>query len=112
MLDTTTGFFVPAISVESSWKTMARSLSLPADGQSGMKLIRRSVAHILRQRLRQADWGEIEIFLGHDRFDDVSDLYAPFSPDYLARALGEIDRLIAEIDALAPGAFPATADEN
>ena len=91
---------------------MARSLSLPADGQSGMKLIRRSVAHILRQRLRQADWGEIEIFLGHDRFDDVSDLYAPFSPDYLARALGEIDRLIAEIDALAPGAFPATADEN
>ena len=112
MLDATTGFFVSAISVESSWKTMARSLNLPTDGQSGLKLIRRSIAHILRQRLRQTDWGEIEIFLGHDRFDDVSDLYAPLRPDYLARALSEIERLIAEIDTLVPGAFPAAICEN
>ena len=112
MLDATTGFFVSAISVESSWKTMARSLNLPADGQSGMKLIRRSVAHILRQRLRQTDWGEIEIFLGHDRFDDVSDLYAPLRPDYLARALDEIERLIVEIDAVVPGAFSAPICED
>ena len=47
---------------------------------------------------------QIEIFLGHQRFDAVSDLYAPFRRTYLRRAQAEIET-IDEIEALAPGAF-------
>lgn len=105
LLDATNGFFVPVLSVKSAWTTMARSIGLPQEGEAGMKLVRRSVANILRQRLRKADWGEIELYLGHDRFDDVSDLYAPLRPDYLRQALIEIEGLVAEIENLVPGAF-------
>ena len=65
-------------------ETVADHLRLPTRGEAGMKLIRRSVATILRDRLPMDAWGEIEMFLGHDRFDDVSDLYAPFRPTICA----------------------------
>lgn len=45
------------------------------------------------------------MFLGHDKFDDVSDLYAPFRPDYLRRALAVVENIIDELEILAPGAF-------
>ncbi|RYD27929.1 MAG: hypothetical protein EOP89_03690 [Lysobacteraceae bacterium] len=105
VLDATVGYLVIGNSVKSAWETMAKALDLPGEGESGMKLIRRSVANIVRQRLPQEAWGELEMFLGHDKFDDVSDLYAPFRPDYLRRALAVVESIIDELEKLAPGAF-------
>ena len=104
ILDAAKGFVVPG-NVRSAWDTMAAALSLPPQRESGMKLIRRSVANILRSRLPANDWPELEMFLGHAKFDDVSDLYAPFRPDYLRQALAAIESMIDEIEAMVPGAF-------
>lgn len=105
LLNATEGYFVGVQSVKSAWETMAAQLGLPHDGESGLKLVRRSMADVLRSRLPQEAWGEIEIWLGHARFDNVSDLYAPFRPDYLRRALAVVEEIIDEIEALVPGAF-------
>lgn len=103
-----TGFFVGPKSVRKAWETMCAELGLPGEGAAGSKLIRRSVADLVRQRLPAEAWTELEIFLGHRRFDTVSDLYAPFNPNYLRRALAGIEGLIDEIERLAPGAFHPT----
>ena len=105
ILDASTGMLVSGQSVKSAWESMATTLDLPGAGESGMKLIRRSVANLVRAELPQEAWGELEMFLGHARFDDVSDLYAPFSPDYLRRALAAIEGIVARIESLVPGAF-------
>lgn len=105
MLDDCDGFLIPTGSVENAWSSMAKALGLPGRGESGMKLIRRSIAHLCRARLPEEAWGEVSVFLGHDRFDDTSDLYAPFSPTYLRRVLRAIEDLIDEIEAGCPGAF-------
>ena len=105
MLEVTNGYLIPGNSVKSAWESMATALDLPGEGESGMKLVRRSIANLVRQRLPQEAWGELEMFLGHDKFDDVSDLYAPFQPDYLSRALRAIESVIDEIEAIVPGAF-------
>lgn len=102
------GYYVGVGSVRSAWDSMAIDLGLPLEGESGMKLVRRSMAKLLRDRLPKADWPEVEMFLGHARFDAVSDIYAPFDPDYLAAARAEIERIIDEIETLAPGAFRRT----
>lgn len=104
-LDITTGFLIPINSIRSAWESMAQRLALPADGEAGTKLIRRSMAKLLRDRMAKSDWTEIEMMLGHDRFDSVSDIYAPFDPDYLSAARYEIEAIIEEVETLAPGAF-------
>jgi integrase len=104
-LDGCEGFFVPVKDISSAWDTMCDHLGWPKDGEHGPKLIRRSMAKLLRDRLPKADWSEIEMFLGHDKFDATSDIYAPFDPDYLGAARVEIERIIDEIERLAPGAF-------
>lgn len=104
-LDATTGFLIPINSIRSAWDTMAERLALPGDGEAGTKLIRRSMAKLLRDRMAKADWTEIEMMLGHDRFDSVSDIYAPFDPDYLSAARREVEAIIDEVEKLAPGAF-------
>jgi integrase len=98
-------FFVGPKSIRKAWEGMADDLGLPIEGESGMKLIRRSVANIVRERLPAEAWDEIEMFLGHRKFDAVSDLYAPFQPTYLKRATAEIETLIGEIEKRTPGAF-------
>lgn len=112
VLDATDGLLIPQQSVKSAWESMAAALKLPGEGEAGMKLVRRSMANIVRSRLPQEAWGELEMFLGHDRFDDVSDLYAPFRPDYLRRALAVIDEVIEEIEAAVPGAFAAAGSAS
>ncbi|NIJ32445.1 hypothetical protein [Sphingomonas oligoaromativorans] len=71
-----------------------------------MKLIRRSMAQLLREHGVPHD--QVEMQLGHRRFGSVSELYAPFSPDYLANALSAIEAIIDEIESRAPGAFHRT----
>lgn len=105
LLNAGKGPFVPVASVGNVWASMEIALDLPRDGQSGMKLIRRSMGHLARQRLPEEAWGEVSMMLGHDRFDDTSDLYAPFSPTYLRRVLPITEAIIDEIEAICPGAY-------
>ncbi|WP_338503676.1 phage integrase SAM-like domain-containing protein [Sphingomonas kaistensis] len=104
-LDATKGFFVPVASVRAAWRNMAAELTLPKDGESGMKLIRRSMAKLLRDRLPKENWVDVELVLGHSKFDSVSDIYAPSDPSYCAAAKAEIEKIIDEIEAVVPGAF-------
>jgi integrase len=99
------GPIVTVNSIRKAWDTMADHLGLPGDRESGAKLIRRSMADLLRSRMRSTDWNEIEAFLGHQRFDSVSELYAPLRPDYLANARASIEQIIDEIEEKVPGAF-------
>jgi hypothetical protein len=107
-LDTINGNYIPVNSVKSAFEQMALDLKLPAGGQSGMKLIRRSIANIVRARLEPHQWVEVEIFLGHRTFDATSDLYAPFSPDYLGNALKVVESVCDEIQFAVPNAFYRT----
>jgi len=100
------GTFVDAKSVRSAWDTMAEEIGLPADGEAGMKLIRRSMAQMLRDRGVGDE--QIEMQLGHRKLDSVSELYAPFKPDYLKDALTAIEAVIDDIEAHVPGAFHRT----
>ena len=105
LLDATAGYFVGPSSIKSAWESMAAAIGLPGGGEGGSKLIRRSLAKLLRDRLPPDSWTQIEMFLGHRRFETTSDIYAPFDPDYLGAARGAIEALIDEIAGLAPGAF-------
>lgn len=99
------GPIVTSNSIRKAWDSMAEYLGLPGDRESGAKLIRRSMADLLRSRMRSTDWSEIEAFLGHAKFDSVSELYAPLRPDYLVNARASIEQIIDEIEAQVPGAF-------
>ena len=99
------GFFVGVASVKSAWESMAVDIGLPRDGAGGMKLVRRSMAKLLRDRLPKADWPEIEMLLGHDKFDSTTSIYAPFDPGYLGAVRKEIEAIIDEIESIVPGAF-------
>lgn len=96
-------WFVPVKSVRSAWDSMAIDLKLPNDGEAGMKLLRRSMAQLVRERGGSAE--EVEMQLGHRKIDSVTELYAPFQPDYLAGSTAAIEAIIDEIEALVPGAF-------
>ena len=88
-----------------TWERMEESLGLPGDGQSGMKLIRRSISDIARDRLDPSgDWHQGEKMLGHVGFA-MSDLYALRRPSHLGKALAVTEAIIAEIEAACPGAF-------
>ena len=102
-------FYVSVGSVRKSFEAMQAELGLPGDGESGMKLIRRSMAHLARQRLGERDWVEGQIMLGHRR-PSTSDTYAPFDTGYLGRALEVTDAIIEEIERLAPGAFTSLSE--
>lgn len=99
------GPIVKANSIKTAWNRMAEAIDLPGEGEAGSKLIRRSMAELMRAKMLVAHWGEIEVFLGHDRFDSVSGLYAPLRPDYLVHAKEAIEEVIEDLEARAPGAF-------
>jgi hypothetical protein len=107
LLDKSHGFYVSVDSVRKAFEAMQAALKLPGDGESGMKLIRRSMAHLGRQMLGERDWIEGQIMLGH-RKSRTSDTYAPFETGYLARALEVTESVIAQIEKLTPGAFGPT----
>ena len=107
-LDKAKGYFVGPKSVRKAWDGMAAELSLPNDGEGGMKLMRRSMAHLLRQPSRGVPVGQIEMMLGHRPIDSTSELYAPFDPSFLAEAVTAIEGIIDEIETAVPGAFHRT----
>jgi hypothetical protein len=104
LLDRSSGFYVSVDSVRKAFEAMQAALKLPGEGESGLKLIRRSMAHLGRQRLGERDRIEGQIMLGH-RKTSTSDTYAPFETGYLARALQVTEAIIDEIEKLTPRAF-------
>ncbi len=104
LLDETEGFFVTVDSVRKAFEAMLDELSLPRQRETGLKLIRRSVAQIARRRIGEERWRQGEIMLGHAKIS-TSDLYALFDPANLGIALAATTAIMDEIDALAPGAF-------
>ncbi len=104
LLDATDGFFVTVDSVRKAFEAMLDELGLPRERETGLKLIRRSVAQICRRKIGEERWRQGEIMLGHAKAS-TSDLYALFDPANLGVALAATTDLITEIEALAPGAF-------
>ena len=109
ILEANTGKFVKAASIKTAFRQMAKTLEFPidGDGQSGEKLIRRSVSSILRPPLEaEKTWDrQGRLMLGHIR-PNVSDKYTtPYHPDYLVDVLRLIEELIDRIELAAPGAF-------
>lgn len=107
LLDAHRGFYVTVGSVKTAFEAMLDHLDLPRDGETGMKLIRRSIAHLARRALGERDWVEGQIMLGHRKLS-TSDAYAPFDPGYLAQALRVTEGIIDAIEKICPGAFGPT----
>lgn len=108
-LDASTGGrYVPVASIRKAWEGMAAELKLPGDREAGMKLIRRSMASLVRDRLGETNYPQVSRFMGHSRAR-VTDIYALAKPEQLGLALDEIEKIIDEIEALAPGAYRNTA---
>lgn len=105
VLNACEGQLVTAASVRKAHEALIDALGLTLNGEAGMKLWRRSMATLLRARMAKRDWPEISMFLGHDKFDQTSDIYAPFDPDYLGAAKAEIEAIIDEIEQICSGAF-------
>ncbi len=109
LLDANEGKFIKAASVTRAFRQMAKTLGFPVDGsgQSGVKLIRRSMATLMRASLEEIRAWETQgyLMLGHIR-PKVSDKYAtPYHENYLADALRLTEELIDRIESAGPGAF-------
>lgn len=78
-------FYLSVGSVRKAFFALQDELNLPPDGESWMKLIRRSMAHLARQRLGERDW--VKGMLGHKKVT-TSDTYALLDTGYLGRTLG------------------------
>lgn len=103
-LDDLKGSWLPVSSIRASWDRMAAKLELPAKGEAGQKLIRRSMATIARKRLGEANWPQGKMMLGHMKAS-TSDIYALPDPANLGLVLGVTESIIDEIECLAPGAY-------
>lgn len=104
LLDETTGFYVGVASVRKAFEAMQEFLDLPRDRETGLKLIRRSMSTIGRQRLGEEYWAQGRMMLGHEKHD-VSDLYALPDPHNIGRAKKVTEDVISEIEQICPGAF-------
>lgn len=103
-LDQLTGAWLPVASIRAAWDRMADTLELPAHGEAGEKLIRRSMSTLVRKRIGEAQWRQGEMMLGHVKAS-ISDIYAIPDPANLGVALAAIEDIIDEIEKLVPGAF-------
>lgn len=104
LLDAMDDLWIPVSTIRNSWDKMRAHLGLPEDRQAGPKLIRRSMATLVRRRIGEANWRQGEIMLGHVAFA-TSDIYAIPDPANLGLVLGATEEIIREIEALAPGAY-------
>ena len=122
ILNQVEGYLIESISVRSAWDSMVDFLGWPKDGEGGMKLIRRSIAQLVRDAGTKRAWSnewrnqmhkipseEIALQLGHRKFDSVSDLYAMFDPDYLEHVTAAIEAIIDAIIEKVPLAFSITS---
>ncbi|MEO5937455.1 MAG: hypothetical protein ABIQ43_00425 [Sphingomonas sp.] len=125
-IDDVEGDFVPFASIKSAWETMVEKLGWPKDGEGGMKLVRRSIAQLLRDAGTPRAWSpkwrkpskkvpneQIEVQLGHRVIDSVTDLYSAFDPDYQHEATLALEAIIDAIIERCPAAYsiPPTSSE-
>jgi hypothetical protein len=99
---------------KATWARMMKQLKPDmAEGEGGMKLIRRSMATLGRKRLGEANWRQGEMMGGWVKAS-TADTYAVADPANLGLVLSVTNDIIAEIEALVPGAFggSATPDSN
>ncbi|OWQ98358.1 hypothetical protein [Sphingopyxis witflariensis] len=96
--------YLPVSSIRHSWEKMRKYLKLPANRQSGEKLIRRSVATIARPLIGERDWVQGEMMMGHKKAT-ISDIYALPDPAHFGRALEVTEVIIDDIEKLCPGAY-------
>jgi hypothetical protein len=121
VLNQVDGFLIESISVRSVWDSMVEFLGWPKHGDGGMKLIRRSIAQLVRDagtkrawsnewrdRMRRVPSDEIALQLGHRKIGSVTDLYAMFDPDYLENVTAAIEGVIDAIIEKVPSAFTLT----
>ena len=92
---------------KATWQRMETKLAMPRAGQSGMKLIRRSIATIARKELGEEHWIQGRMMLGHVQ-PTTSDIYAVADPSHLGRAMAVTNAIIEAIEREAPGAFYRT----
>jgi hypothetical protein len=110
LLKESDGFFVPVKSVRKAFEAMQVELCLPRDRETGPKLIRRSMADLVRPMLGETHWPQGKLMMGHQK-GKISDLYAPARPDYIGLAMRATEEVIDQIEALAPGAFTGASPE-
>ena len=110
LLDMTDGYYVPIASVRKAMEALLDELGMPRERETGQKLIRRSVAHIARKRIGEAQWAQGEMMLGHCKAS-TSDLYALFDPANLGIALHVTTEIIEEIITLVPAPIPPTSPD-
>jgi hypothetical protein len=100
--------YIPIATVRGAWDAMRKELDIPEErGEAGMKLIRRSMATIVRKRVGEANWRQGEMMLGHVKAN-ISDIYAIPDPANLGLVLAATEAVIDDIEKLAPGAFYRT----
>ena len=104
LLDEMDDLWIGVTTIRGSWDKMRAKLELPEDRQAGPKLIRRSMATLVRRRIGVSNWRQGEIMLGHVAFS-TSDIYAIPDPANLGLVLRATEEIIEEIEALAPGAY-------
>ena len=104
ILDELEGNYIPVNTIKSSWYKMQEELHLPMGGESGEKLIRRSISTLARRALGEADWIQGRIMLGHVK-STTSDIYALPEPSQIGRALAVTESIIDDIEKLCPNAF-------
>ncbi|MGV0964175.1 MAG: hypothetical protein ACOYBT_09825 [Polynucleobacter sp.] len=90
--------------IRHGWAGMRAELGLPGGGEAGEKLIRRSMATLVRRAIGEANWRQGEMMLGHVKHS-VSDIYAIPDPANLGLALAATEAIIDQIEGLCFGAY-------
>ncbi len=93
---------------------MCRELKLPTgEGETGSKLIRRSVGQLLRDRMGEIHYKAfVRPFMGHEE-QSTTDIYAVAKPEHLGLVARELEAIIDDIEAIAPGSYRSfTAAQN
>lgn len=98
--------------IRGPWAGMRAAIGLlQVRGEAGEKLIRRSMATLVRRMIGEAQFRQVEMMLGHVKAG-VSDIYALRDPANLGLALGATESIIEQIEMLCPGAFYRTDTAN
>jgi hypothetical protein len=99
------GAIFPTELSDNAWNAMGAALGWSqGKGEAGKKLIRRSMAQLVRDEIGEESWVQGQMMLGHIPVT-VSDRYALRKPNHLGKALAAIESIIQDIEALTPGAF-------
>lgn len=108
LLDSTdAGRYIKAKDIKAAWGAMRERLGLSGHRESGPKLLRRSMAQLVRNRLTAHDAKLLSVQLGHlaSTTEKTTDFYASAEDHELAPVVRVIETIIDEIERLAPGAF-------